>query len=865
MQILELYIRDGIKYPAFGVSAATSTSTNNLVDSTADFTSGVKVGYIVFNKTDGTSAKVTAVTNSTTLALADDIFVSGEQYQIKSDFTRLDLFEDESVTITDSIKNTKDISKVFTPFSQQFNVPASKHNSKLFKHYEDSDVTNSFDARFRIDALIKLNGVDYKKGRLRLTGVSLKNNKAHSYKLVFFGETVELKDILGDDDLSRLQFPSSLNFAYDHSTIRGKFIDVDDVCFPLITHSKNMRLDSNGYKSTTGTFLNETDIKPAIKVRKIIEAINTTYDLNLSNDFFNTTDFNNLYMWMHRESGFMSNATEGGGLQTLESRFHLNTDTDFSVSGVDIRPANIFNTTVQSFSALNSRRVKLTFQFNTSSSESYQLQILRSSDNQPLFSDNDLTGSQTLVRVFDAFNYGEGILDIKILLTTANTLTFSTYTITAEYQETNFLSLDNFSATLVVDGVAQSGVYTPTALVTSNQVIISRQIPKMKVIDFLTNLFKMFNLVAFKENNEIRVLSYNDFNAQFTTYDITEYVDTSKSTIEKILQYKNVKFDFKSKVSFLVQNQQELLGNNFAGESYPSSNDNEWDGGDFKIELDFEKMLYERLTNTSTGALSTICQGAMLDKNFDATIGQPLLLYIEKEATGSTTFTFQNSSDSSTESLSNYNRPSQVFVSSGPVVQDFSPALNFGIEIDEFFREVKGTNLFAKYYADYLSSIYNRQGRIKKVEACLPLHILLNYKLSDRFVIGNKNYRINSIKTNLLTNKSSLELYSLSESASAVARSSSLPRVASTSVTTKDTTSISIGWTALADPVANNITGYDVLEDDVLKSTLANTANTYRFGSLTSGFTYKLAVRVRYTISGNVVFSEDTIIFETTN
>lgn len=864
MQILELYIRDGIKYPAFGVRAATSTSTDNLVDSTADFTTGVKVGYIVFNKTGGTTAKVTAVTNATTLALSDDIFVSGEQYQIKSDFTRLDLFEDESITITDSIKNTKDISKVFTPFSQQFNVPASKHNSKLFKHYEDSDVTNSFDARFRIDALIKLNGVDYKKGKLRLTSVSLKNNKAHSYKLVFFGETVELKDILGDDDLTRLQFESSLNFAYDHSTIKSKFINVDDVCFPLITHSKNMRLDNNGYKSTTGTFLNEKDIKPAIKVRKIIDAINRTYDLNLSNDFFNTTDFNNLYMWMHRESGFMSNSTEGGGLQILEGRFHLNTDTDFDFdSGTEVRPFEIIppEFAVGPFTPQTGERLKINFVITAGATDQYNITIQRSSNNEVLF-DQDLTGPLNTEVIFTGAGgtgviYGEGILDIKIVITTTNTLTFTEIQLIATAQSHNFMG--NFSSDLY------SGTYTLSALATSNQVIISRQIPKIKVIDFLTNLFKMFNLVAFKENDEIRVLSYNDFNAQFTTYDITEYVDTSKSTIKKILQYKNVKFDFKSKVSFLVQNQQELLGNNFAGESYPPTNDNEWDGSDFKIELDFEKMLYERLSNTDTGALSTICQGAMLDKNFDATIGKPLLLYIERQFTATTLLTFQNSSDSSTENLTHYNRPSQVFVSSGSQVQNFSPALNFGIEIDEFFRQVKGTNLFAKYYADYLSSIYNRQGRLKKVEACLPLHILLNYKLSDRFLIGNKNYRINSIKTNLLTNKSSLELYSLSESATADAVSSALPRVASTSVTTKGTDFITIGWTALADPTGKNITGYDVLQDDLLISTLANTANSNRFGSLTSGFTYKLAVRVRYTISSNVVFSQDTIIFVTTD
>ena len=35
------------------------------------------------------------------------------------------MFKDESVSITESLVNARDISKVFTPFSQQFNLPAS--------------------------------------------------------------------------------------------------------------------------------------------------------------------------------------------------------------------------------------------------------------------------------------------------------------------------------------------------------------------------------------------------------------------------------------------------------------------------------------------------------------------------------------------------------------------------------------------------------------------------------------------------------------------------------------------------------------------------------------------------------------------
>ncbi len=851
MQILELYIRDGIKYKG----AATSTLTNNLVDANADF-STVKVGYIVFNDTDSTTAKVTAVTNSTTLALSADIFASGELYTIKSDFERLDLFEDESVTITDTIKNTKDISKVFTPFSQQFNVPASKHNSKLFRHYEDFDILNSFDARFKIDALIKLNGSDYKKGRVRLNSVSMKDNKAHSYKLVFFGDTIELKDILGDDDLSRLNFPSSLNFAYDYSTILSKFISITstDVCFPLITHSKNMRFSNSGYKSTNNEFLNHTDIKPAIKVRAIIEAIQNTYDIEFTGNFFNLSDFRNLYLWMHREQGFMSNSTEGGGVQVLESRFHLPSDGDFTLdSGTDIRPAvlrNAFNN--QQFG----RRVQLNFDINTSGTDEYNLTILRSSDNSVIF-ERDFTGPSTpSVNIGGIFGSDEGILDIKILFTTASTFTFTDIEITAKYQTVNFIG--------ALGTTISTGVYTPTSLATSNQVIISRQMPKMKVIDFLTNLFKMFNLVAFKEDNKINVLPLNDFYAQGTTYDITKYVDTTKSTVEKVLQYKSVKFDFKSKKSFLIQNQQELLGNNFAGESYPPSNDNEWDGKDFKVELDFEKMLYERLTNSDTGALSNICQGAMLDKDFNATIGQPLLLYIEGQAT-SDSFKLQNGTAGALQDITAYNRPSQVFVPGSGTVGANSAALNFGLEIDEFFREVSGTNLFAKYYLDYIISIYNRQGRIIKLEAYLPLHIILNYSLADKFIIHNKAYRINSIKTNLLNNKSTLELYNVSEASTTENVTDTLPRIAALNIAGTSSSSVTLGWTPLGDVVANNITGYDVIKDDEFVETLGNDISGRTITGLDSGVTFKFGIRTRYTIGGTVFFSKDRIAFATTD
>jgi len=870
MQILELYIRDGIGYKG----AATSTSTNNLVDANANFTSTVKVGYIVFNQTDKTSAKITAITNATTLALSDDIFTNEESYFIKSDFERLDLFDDESVTITDSLKNVKDIGKVFTPFSQQFNVPASKHNSKIFRHYEDFDIINSFDARFKVDALIKINGTDYKKGKVRLQSVSMKNNKPHAYKLVFFGDTVELKDVLADNDLSSLIFPDSLNFDYDYATVSSKFQNLSDVCFPLITHTKLMRYNNSSYVSVSPVAnekLNFRDIKPAIKVKKIIDAIETNYpEIEFTGELFNTEDYNNLYLWLHREKGFSSNADPSGSIQTLQARFQQPTDEDVTLSsGTEQRPFRV-QTPLGAFG--NSVNYRMVFNIQTTSSVEYTLTI-RDGYNGVLVGTSGLifsqtfTGNSTPQIDLTPSNTSGSIFSnsaVDILITSEDTLAFSSITFTFQ------------SRAILFNGQVSSGSTSTYSVVaatsgTSNKFYINRQLPKMKIINFLTDLFKMFNLVAFKEDDKIHVIPLPDFYAQGLNYDITKYVDVSKSTVSKLLQYRNIDFSFKSKKSFLVQQSDEIQGSNFAAETYGST---EYDGGDYKIQPDFEKMMYERLSDEQNGTLTSVCQGAMLDEDFNPTIGKPLLLYIASQTT-SQTFELENPSGTN-DTISTYNRPSQVFVSGG-AVSTSTAALNFGQEADEFFREPKGTNLFHKYYLDYIENIFNRQSRILKIDAYLPLSIILKYKLNDRFTICNKLYRINTIKTNLLNNKSSLELYTLGESAVGLenGQSSLVERPVQINVTSASSRTITLEWTAINDPTGNNLTAYDVYKDDVLVTSLSNTTTTTAITGLTSGVTYKFSVRAKYLVPdpnpdpgarapATTLFSEDTITFGTT-
>ena len=58
--------------------------------------------------------------------------------------------------------------------------------------------------------------------------------------------------------------------------------------------------------------------------------------------------------------------------------------------------------------------------------------------------------------------------------------------------------------------------------------IVGDQLPDMKVLDFLTGIFKMFNLTAYYDEltEEIKVMPLDEFySSSTTTHDITKYLD----------------------------------------------------------------------------------------------------------------------------------------------------------------------------------------------------------------------------------------------------------------------------------------------------------------------------------------------------
>ena len=288
------------------------------------------------------------------------------------------MFEDESVVITQTIKNVQDIGKIFTDFTRTFNLPASKTNNKIFKHYYNFHIEDGFDARVRKPANIELNTLPFTDGRVKLEGVDLKDNKPHTYKITFFGSTVTLKDLVGDDTLSGLSSLVSFNKLYDASNVKDALQDdptTNDIIVPLITHTKRLHYNSHSSDTTVGnlhyknghiTGVAYTDLKYAIRLHSIIEAIQTKYGVTFSDDFFVNTNapYYNLFMWLHRKKGEVENLT--GVNQSIVNQFVNQSDANTLSSISNNTTLNLLGDHTKYFSKILELDVLTTTSFSIS-------------------------------------------------------------------------------------------------------------------------------------------------------------------------------------------------------------------------------------------------------------------------------------------------------------------------------------------------------------------------------------------------------------------------------------------------------------------------------------------------------------------
>jgi len=659
------------------------------------------------------------------------------------------MFDDESVVITQTIKNVKDIDKVFTDFTRTFTLPASKTNNKIFKHYYNYHIQNGFDARTRKPANIELNTLPFTDGRVKLEGVDLKDNKPHTYKITFFGSTVTLKDLLGDDTLASLDSLTSLNAIYNSTNVKaGLQADptTNHLIVPLITHTQRLFYNSHSSANELGNLYFEqgkdhgvlySELKYAIRLHKIIEAIETKYpSISFSNDFFVNTNapYYNLFMWLHRKKGDVENL--GDTNQTIMNGW------DAPYQDDTLTRTNLKSATTLEIYGIPSRytsNTELVFSTNNTT-DPYSISLQK--DGIEVLNFTNVTGNLTI----DQSIQGQG--DYTIYIESDTNIAFTNIQWSFEY--------DRFGdGTQLATKTYNTQAYNYVSEFTFD---ITQQIPNMKVIDFISGLFKTFNLTAYvdKNTNEIVVDTLDSFYSGGSSYDITKYVDVSKSQVNVSLPYKEISFEHEDTNTKLASIHGQKFGKVWGKENF--TNDEKLDGGIYKVKTPFSQLKYERLIDSNNNNITDIQWGYFVDDNDESYFGKPLIFYPIRQTQSS--ISFLNSLTDHVE-VTEFNIPSNSVALASSTS---SYNINFYKENNEYGAlSVPSDNgftntLFQAYYSNYITSVFNPTNRITKVNAYLPLRILLNYTLADRFVISGNSYKINSIKTNLKNGKSDIEL-----------------------------------------------------------------------------------------------------------
>lgn len=695
-------------------------------------------------------------------------------------YDEVELYDNETISYTQSLQDVRDIAKIFSDFTRTFNVPASKTNNKIFKHFYNYFI-DGFDPKKRHKAKIYLNYKLYKEGFVKLEGATTKDNRPFTYKLTFFGNGLILKDVLREAKLSSLGRLSALDFDYTSTNVinylkdgldgtlelpnkndpsKVEKIDIADaIVFPLISHTNRMMYDSDSsYAAVTGQSnlanvtnggLEITELKPAIRVHAIIKAIEAQYrdqGIKFSDDFFKATNlpYYNLYMWLHTKTGGLFQDQEGGTFAEDFTIQNTNSNTLRQSVGL-IQNDNSFTipdpNAVDQFPRISEIQRKLSLYVQTSVAGKFTVIVFDSEGNE-FFSKEGEKDSSTnrfvAIEEDDPIDLDQGTYRFAIRSNTPGN-----FFIHAKVSRKKEIGLGERSIEFFGESVVGSDTKVNATL----------QMPNITVLDFLTGLFKMFNLTAFvNDNNDITIQTLDQFyEAAENTHNITEFIDKDTIQVDSVVPYRTVSFSYKGTNTFLARFYGDTTNKEWGALHYNRFSKDF--GSDYKIELPFEHMLFEKLTDANDSSDTGIQIGWSADDKQEPTIGEPLLFYAVRRRVNEAVKLIKFNSVAEIIPADG-----ELFMPSNSLELDTSLSnsenLNFASENNEYALVPYKKTLFDQFYKNYILDIFDPQRRITTTSAYLPLRIISNLKLNDQIQIADRLYKINKVTTdfqNLLT------------------------------------------------------------------------------------------------------------------
>jgi hypothetical protein len=640
-------------------------------------------------------------------------------------FKRIELFSDEKISVTSSIQNISDISKVFTDFSQTFNVPASIKNNEIFKYWYENSLDNGFDARKRAEAYIELDTISFRIGKLQLESVDLKNNKPNGYKLTFFGNLISLKDTFNGLLMKDLT-AGTFDFEYNDAIVRTKLTTQtnSDIKFPLISSLRPWNYGSGNVNdiSLVANTIAFGELFPAIRLRAIFDLIATKFNITFAG-FDSVTGFNPNAGFLKQDARFLNAyllLKNSEVFNVLPSTININLDT---INGGDSFGYNIdlVNETFRGNGVTCDFQSSLVTITPITVGVEYNIHTFKNGIEVLKQTFTSTTTATRIINLTAPAAGGYGTIDIyNVKISSLVSFNFNA-TLALSTDATEIQVLQNSSQTIG----------------TNNLIPIASYLPDLKIEDFFSGILKMFNLTCFSNVAGVFIVEQLEtFYAQGKTIAIDKYIVSDATNIERTKPFNIINFKYQKSESLLST---AFLSNNRLDYGDLKA-EFDVDGSEFAITLPFENPLFSAVS-------PNLSAGFLFKNDTRAYIPKPIVLYDYGTLQTAPAF-FINGTSTTT-----YNA-----FGAESLIGTKTFSLNFGVEQSPMTNDFLSNTLFSEYYSAYLNNIFNIKARIFKINAVFPVSILTSIKLNDRIVIRDKRYTINSIETNLSTREVSLEL-----------------------------------------------------------------------------------------------------------
>lgn len=709
-------------------------------------------------------------------SIITEIYVSIDNLE----FTKLDLFKDESFTIKYSKKDLQDITKVFAPFSQNFSIPATPKNKQAFGFFGNTEVVK-VNSESKFNCKVYTNGVLNQTGILKLEGVKYKNNKADTFTANFNTNLLSLKERIGDDTLHDLSNGNHIT-KWTAKEVYQRLSSVATLSglryfAPLISNNRVWNYDANtvyndniAYKSgnnpNSDKCINSGEIRPALKFLDIFGLIKTKYNITINTPLELTPQLADLYVYGNAET-----ITDG-----KEKRVSIN-NAFTNPSGVN---KIVYNSTDKTFKIDKTSTVyyiRLDFQFlntiisdDTLTTTDVKFKCYYKSNNVLFYEDSGEFdfGTVTPYIKFPLSSFTAGSSEFYITLECDKLISWSHLNIQCQF--------NLYSGSPII---SQSINNINADDVGLNKIDLIKTLPDIKIIDFLNSYFRTFNLSIYDSspNDEnLFLLTPQDINTTGQVYsklevDYTRFADAKEVTksVGNDYNYYNFKLkqsEYRSNIDFKKQ-----FGVEYGQTSYPLVKPAK--AKEFKVETEFSIIPPIVINGTSNVYTAYGFNGESAEKigglfRYTPNSNELTLFYSHGNTSlGSNALSCQNINPSNV--LTNSQLTSYIKVM--PFNKTNLHSLAFSILV---INGVNYTNsLFQLYYSQLISRLLNPNALSQTYTINLPSsEIYLNdatisagtgntptgFRLQNEIIIGETKFEILEASIDTTTGKSKLTL-----------------------------------------------------------------------------------------------------------